>query len=30
VYTIVRGHIQMKDGEPAGRVIGKMQTPIFN
>ena len=28
VYTIVRGNVQMKDGEPAGRVIGQMQTPI--
>jgi hypothetical protein len=29
VYTIVRGNVQMKDGEPAGGVIGQMQTPIF-
>jgi dihydroorotase len=28
IYTIVRGHIQMKDGEPVGKVIGQMQTPI--
>jgi dihydroorotase-like cyclic amidohydrolase len=30
VYTIVRGHVQMKDGEPDGKVIGQMQTPILN
>src|SRR4029079_3270190 len=30
VYTIVRGHVQMKDGEPTGGVIGQMQTPIIN
>jgi dihydroorotase len=30
VYTIVRGHVQMKDGEPVGKVIGQMQTPISN
>jgi dihydroorotase-like cyclic amidohydrolase len=30
VYTIVRGHVQMKDGEPVGKVIGQMQTPIIN
>lgn len=28
VYTIVRGHVQMRDGEPVGKVIGQMQTPI--
>ena len=28
IYTIVRGHVQMKDGEPVGKVIGQMQTPI--
>jgi dihydroorotase len=28
VYTIVRGQVQMKDGEPVGKVIGQMQTPI--
>ena len=28
IYTIVRGHIQAKDGEPVGKVIGQMQTPI--
>jgi dihydroorotase len=27
IYTIVRGHVQMKDGIPVGRVIGRMQTP---
>jgi dihydroorotase len=30
VYTIVRGHVQMKDGEPVGKVIGQMQTPILH
>ena len=30
VYTIVRGNVQMKDGEPVGKVIGQMQTPIIN
>jgi dihydroorotase len=29
VYTIVRGNVQMKDGEPIGKVVGKMQTPII-
>ncbi len=28
VATIVRGHVQMRDGEPVGKVIGKMQTPL--
>jgi dihydroorotase len=28
IYTIVRGHVQMKDSEPVGKVIGQMQTPI--
>ena len=28
VYTIVRGNVQMKDGEPVGGAIGQMQTPI--
>ncbi len=27
VYTIVRGNVQMQDGEPVGKVIGQMQTP---
>jgi dihydroorotase len=27
VMTIVRGHVQMRDGEPVGGVIGQMQTP---
>ena len=30
VYTVVRGNVQMKDGEPVGKVIGQMQTPIIN
>ncbi len=30
VATIVRGHVQMRDGEPVGKVIGKMQTPLKN
>lgn len=29
LYTIVRGHIQMKDGEPIGRIIGRPVTPIL-
>ncbi len=29
IYTIVRGKVQMKDGEPTGGVIGQMQTPIL-
>ena len=28
VYTIVRGNVQMKDGEPVGKPIGRMQTPV--
>jgi dihydroorotase len=28
VYTIVRGNVQMKDGEPTGGAIGHMQLPI--
>jgi dihydroorotase len=28
VYTIVRGNVQMKDGEPVGRPIGRMQMPV--
>src|SRR5206468_1351608 len=30
IYTIVRGNVQMKDGEPVGKVIGQMQTPIVS
>ena len=30
VYTIVRGHVQMRDGEPVGKPIGKMLRPILN
>lgn len=29
IYTIVRGNVQMRDGEPVGKVIGQMQTPII-
>jgi dihydroorotase len=29
IYSIVRGHVQMKDGEPVGKAIGRMQTPIL-
>jgi dihydroorotase len=29
IYTIVRGNVQMKDGEPVGKAIGQMQTPIL-
>lgn len=28
VATIVRGHVQMRDGEPTGDAIGRMQTPL--
>lgn len=28
VMTIVRGHVQMRDGEPVGGVIGQMQVPV--
>jgi dihydroorotase len=27
IATIVRGHVQMRDGEPVGKVIGQMQFP---
>ena len=30
ICTIVRGHVQMRDGEPVGKPIGRMQTPIPN
>lgn len=30
VCTIVRGHVQMRDGEPAGKPIGRMQKPILD
>jgi dihydroorotase len=30
IGTIVRGHVQMRDGEPVGKAIGQMQTPILN
>jgi allantoinase len=26
--TIVRGNVQMRDGEPVGKVVGQMQTPV--
>jgi dihydroorotase-like cyclic amidohydrolase len=29
VCTIVRGHVQMRDGEPVGKPIGRMQRPII-
>ena len=29
VATIVRGHVQMRDGEPVGKPIGRMQKPIL-
>jgi hypothetical protein len=29
VCTIVRGHVQMRDGEPVGKPIGQMQKPIL-
>jgi len=28
VCTIVRGHVQMRDGEPVGKPIGQMLRPI--
>jgi dihydroorotase-like cyclic amidohydrolase len=28
IYAIVRGNVQMQDGEPVGKVLGKMQTPV--
>ena len=30
VCTIVRGHVQMRDGEPVGKPIGRMLTPILD
>jgi allantoinase len=30
IYTIVRGNVQMKDGEPVGKAVGRMQTPIIS
>lgn len=30
VYTIVRGHVQMRDGEPTGQPIGRMIRPLVN
>jgi dihydroorotase-like cyclic amidohydrolase len=29
IYSIVRGNVQMQDGEPVGKVVGKMQTPVM-
>jgi hypothetical protein len=29
VYTILRGHVQMRDGEPCGKAIGKALTPLI-
>jgi dihydroorotase len=29
IYSIVRGNVQMQDGEPIGGVVGKMQTPMM-
>jgi dihydroorotase len=28
--TIVRGHVQMRDGEPVGKPIGRMQKPLLD
>jgi dihydroorotase-like cyclic amidohydrolase len=28
VLTIVRGHVQMRDGEPVGKPIGRMLRPV--
>jgi dihydroorotase len=30
VCTIVRGHVQMRDGEPVGKPIGRMQKPVLD
>jgi len=30
VATIVRAHVQMRDGEPVGKPIGRMQKPILD
>jgi dihydroorotase len=30
VYTIVRGQVQMRDGQPVGDVVGQMQRPILD
>lgn len=30
IGTIVRGHVQMRDGEPVGKPIGRMLRPILN
>jgi dihydroorotase len=30
ISTIVRGHVQMRDGEPVGNPIGRMLTPILD
>ena len=29
VCTILRGHVQMRDGEPVGKPIGRMLRPIL-
>jgi len=29
VCTIVRGHVQMRDGEPVGKPIGRMLRPVL-
>ena len=30
VCTVVRGHVQMRDGEPVGKVIGQMLRPVVS
>ena len=30
IYAIVRGTVQMKDGEPVGKPLGRMQLPILD
>jgi len=29
VCTVVRGHVQMRDGEPCGKPIGRMLKPLI-
>lgn len=30
VYTIVRGHVQMRDGEPVGKPVGRLVRPLVS
>jgi hypothetical protein len=29
VLTVVRGHVQMRDGEPCGKAVGKALKPLI-